>query len=59
MDVAINMTDTETVRAPMLVLGLGNILLQDEGVGIAVIERLQRRYRVSDEVERHLYHSHA
>ncbi len=43
--------DTETSRAPMLVLGLGNILLQDEGVGVAVIERLQRRYRVAAEVE--------
>jgi hydrogenase maturation protease len=54
MDVAaqsISMTETETAHAPMLVLGLGNILLQDEGVGVAVIERLQRRYRVPDEVE--------
>jgi hydrogenase maturation protease len=54
MDVAvhtISMTDTETTRAPMLVLGLGNILLQDEGVGVAVVERLQRRYRVAEEVE--------
>ena len=47
----LRMTDTETVQAPVLVLGLGNILLQDEGVGVAVIERLQRRYRVPDEVE--------
>ncbi|NNF96985.1 MAG: HyaD/HybD family hydrogenase maturation endopeptidase [Halobacteria archaeon] len=44
-------TDTDTAQAPVLVLGLGNILLQDEGVGVAVIERLQRRYRVPDEVE--------
>jgi len=54
MDVTVQticMTDTETVQAPVLVLGLGNILLQDEGVGVAVIERLQRRYRVPDEVE--------
>jgi hydrogenase maturation protease len=43
--------DTETSRAPILVLGLGNILLQDEGVGVAVIERLQQRYRLPDEVE--------
>ena len=41
----------DTTIAPVLVLGLGNILLQDEGVGVAVIERLQRRYRVSNEVE--------
>lgn len=54
MDVAIQtsgVTVTETPRAPMLVLGLGNILLQDEGVGVAVIERMQRRYRVPAEVE--------
>jgi hydrogenase maturation protease len=43
--------DTETARAPVLVLGLGNILLQDEGVGVAVIERLQRRYQIPQEVE--------
>lgn len=54
MDAAVqpfNMTEPGTVQAPVLVLGLGNILLQDEGVGVAVIERLQRRYRVPDEVE--------
>ena len=54
MDVAaqtFSMTDTESARSPVLVLGLGNILLQDEGVGVAVIERLQRRYRVPEEVE--------
>ena len=54
MDIAVQqsgMTDLEPARAPMLVLGLGNILLQDEGVGVAVIERLQRRYRVPAEVE--------
>ncbi len=54
MDVAaknLGVLDPETARAPVLVLGLGNILLQDEGVGVAVIERLQRRYRVPEEVE--------
>ena len=47
----VSMVDTDLAQAPVLVLGLGNILLQDEGVGVAVIERLQRRYRVPDEVE--------
>jgi hydrogenase maturation protease len=28
-----------------LVLGLGNILLRDEGVGVRVVERLQEQYR--------------
>ena len=52
MDLAVQPIDKDdTTVAPVLVLGLGNILLQDEGVGVAVIERLQRRYRVPDEVE--------
>lgn len=39
--------------APMnaLVLGLGNILLSDEGVGVRVTEILQARYIVPDGVE--------
>jgi hydrogenase maturation protease len=34
----------------ILVLGVGNILLRDEGVGIRVIERLQERYAFPDNV---------
>ena len=34
-----------------LVLGLGNILLRDEGVGVRVVERLQRLYRFPAEVQ--------
>jgi hydrogenase maturation protease len=34
----------------ILVLGVGNILLTDEGVGIRVIERLQERYAFPDNV---------
>jgi hydrogenase maturation protease len=34
-----------------LVLGLGNILLRDEGVGVRVVERLQQRYRFPADVE--------
>ena len=49
--VVCNMSETDTSQAPVLVLGLGNVLLQDEGVGVAVVERLQRRYRVPEEVE--------
>jgi len=33
-----------------LVLGAGNVLLRDEGVGIRAIEELQRRYDFPDEV---------
>ncbi|MDT8387440.1 MAG: HyaD/HybD family hydrogenase maturation endopeptidase [Thiogranum sp.] len=43
--------DTEPPQAPVLVLGLGNILMMDEGVGVAVVENLHTRYRVPPEVE--------
>lgn len=36
---------------PVLVLGLGNILVEDEGVGIAAIEYLQQHYHLPHEVE--------
>lgn len=35
----------------IVVLGIGNILLSDEGVGVRVIERLERDYRLPPEVE--------
>jgi len=35
----------------VLVMGLGNILLSDEGAGIKVVETLQARYDFSDSVE--------
>ncbi|MHB8835705.1 MAG: HyaD/HybD family hydrogenase maturation endopeptidase [Candidatus Methylomirabilia bacterium] len=34
-----------------LVLGIGNVLLQDEGVGIHAIGELQRRFTFDDDVE--------
>ena len=34
----------------VLVLGVGNILLADEGVGIRVVERIQERYAFPDNV---------
>jgi len=37
-------------RSPILVLGIGNILLRDEGVGVRVIERMQKM-RLPDNVE--------
>lgn len=35
----------------ILVLGVGNVLLHDEGVGVRVIERLQARYVFPENVE--------
>jgi hydrogenase maturation protease len=38
-------------RKRILVLGVGNILLHDEGVGVRVVEELQAQYDFSDNVE--------
>jgi hydrogenase maturation protease len=35
----------------ILVLGVGNVLLTDEGIGIRGLKELERRYNFSDEVE--------
>lgn len=37
-------------KLPVIVLGLGNILLKDEGVGVRVIERMQREYCFGEDV---------
>jgi hydrogenase maturation protease len=36
---------------PILVLGLGNILLQDEGIGVRVVQQLQQDYLLPAQVE--------
>ena len=35
----------------IVVLGIGNLLLSDEGVGIEVIKELRKKYKLSEEVE--------
>jgi hydrogenase maturation protease len=40
----------ERSRRPILVLGIGNILLRDEGVGVRVIEQMQKM-RLPNDVE--------
>ena len=37
--------------APVLLLGLGNVLLSDEGVGVHAIAAFRRRYGAPDDVE--------
>jgi hydrogenase maturation protease len=32
-------------------MGVGNVLLSDEGVGVRIVEELERRYRFPEEVE--------
>lgn len=39
------------MRQPITVLGLGNILLGDEGVGVRVIERLQAEYDLPQDLD--------
>jgi len=43
--------DIERRQMTVLVLGLGNILLSDEGVGVRAVEALQRQYRIPDGVD--------
>lgn len=35
----------------VLVLGIGNLVMSDDGVGVKVVQRLQQRYRFPDMVE--------
>ena len=44
-----NETSAQTPR--ITVLGVGNILLSDEGVGVRVVERLNQQYRFPDNVQ--------
>jgi hydrogenase maturation protease len=41
----------EMGSAPIVVLGLGNVLRRDEGLGIRALQRLQERYTLSGEVQ--------
>lgn len=36
---------------PILVLGLGNILLQDEGIGVRAVQHMQRNFEFPPQVE--------
>ena len=44
------MNDT-TPRSPVLMLGMGNLLLEDEGLGVRALEILQQCYEIPPEVE--------
>ncbi len=41
----------DSSRCPVLLLGMGNLLLEDEGLGIQALELLQERYSIPPEVE--------
>ena len=42
---------TASAPSPVLVLGMGNILLTDEGLGVRALEAFRARYEVPDGVE--------
>ncbi len=44
------MESSQTKPSPVLLLGLGNILLRDEGLGVRALERILQRYRLPDAV---------
>ena len=44
-------TDAPNRRAPILVLGLGNLLLRDDGVGLALLECLRPAWADDDRIE--------
>ena len=35
-------------QQPTLIIGMGNILMQDEGIGVRVVEELEARYHIPD-----------
>ncbi len=39
------------ISKKIIVLGVGNILLKDEGIGVRVVEELERRYDFPEEVQ--------
>ena len=55
MDIRSHLEEDPLLQAnshrPVLVLGLGNILLQDEGIGVRVVQHLHQTYRFPPEVE--------
>jgi hydrogenase maturation protease len=42
------MSDTKPDRKPILILGVGNLLLKDEGVGIHFVQELHKKHLPSD-----------
>jgi hydrogenase maturation protease len=41
----------ENPNGKILVIGMGNVLMQDEGVGVRAVEELEQRYHIPDCVE--------
>lgn len=50
-DPGLNQDVGTSSQRPVLVLGMGNVLLEDEGLGIHALQLLRQRYDVSPDVE--------
>jgi hydrogenase maturation protease len=44
-------TAVRALESPILILGIGNVLLSDEGAGVRALEQLQERYLLPDQVQ--------
>lgn len=45
------MSMDEEKSGKVLVIGMGNVLMQDEGIGVRAVEELEQRYRIPEGVE--------
>ncbi|QEM68391.1 HyaD/HybD family hydrogenase maturation endopeptidase [Geobacter sp. FeAm09] len=45
------MTTSEGIAPSILVLGIGNLVMSDDGAGVRVVQELQKRYRFPPHVE--------
>jgi hydrogenase maturation protease len=42
---------TESEKEQILVIGMGNVLMQDEGIGVRAVEELVQQYQIPQGVE--------
>jgi hydrogenase maturation protease len=45
------MSITEEKSGKILIIGMGNVLMQDEGIGVRAVEELEQRYHIPNNVE--------
>jgi len=44
------MDDLESINRPTLVLGIGNIIMSDDGIGVHVVRHLEEHYRFTPDI---------
>ena len=45
------MNSNDNTAPTVLILGIGNLVMSDDGVGVVVVQRLQREYRLPPQVD--------